>query len=40
MIGALGVGAYAFYDTGQVAKTAIELFQKEIDIEVEVERLE
>jgi hypothetical protein len=40
VIGALGVGAYAFYDTGQVAKTAIELFQKEIDIEVEVERLE
>ncbi|MFO0875563.1 MAG: EcsC family protein [Phycisphaerales bacterium] len=29
VIGALGVGAYAFYDTGQVAKTAIELFERE-----------
>ena len=26
VIGALGVGAYAYYDTGQVAATAIELF--------------
>ncbi|MET0331740.1 MAG: hypothetical protein ABW154_09960 [Dyella sp.] len=26
VIGALGVGGYAYYDTGQVAKTAIELF--------------
>lgn len=26
IVGALGVGAYAYYDTGQVAKTAIELF--------------
>jgi uncharacterized protein (DUF697 family) len=26
VIGALGVGAYAYYDTGQVARTAIELF--------------
>jgi hypothetical protein len=26
VIGALGVGAYAYYDTGQVATTAIELF--------------
>lgn len=40
VIGAMGVGAYAFYDTRQVAKTAIDLFQKEIDIEVEVEPLE
>ena len=38
IIGALGVGAYAFYDTAQVAKTAIDLFQKEIDIEVEITR--
>ena len=38
VIGALGVGAYAFYDTAQVAKTAIDMFQKEIDIEVEVTR--
>lgn len=29
VIGALGVGAYAYYDTGQVAKTAIELFERE-----------
>jgi uncharacterized protein (DUF697 family) len=27
-IGAVGVGAYAFYDTSQVAATAIELFEK------------
>ncbi|UPG86188.1 hypothetical protein L2Y94_02145 [Luteibacter aegosomatis] len=26
VVGALGVGAYAYYDTGQVAKTAMELF--------------
>ena len=30
VIGALGVGAYAYYDTTQVAKTAIALFSKEI----------
>lgn len=33
--GALGVAAYAYFDTGQVADTAIELFQKEITIEPE-----
>jgi hypothetical protein len=27
VIGALGVGAYAYYDTGQVASTAIEMFE-------------
>ena len=27
IIGAMGVGAYAWYDTGQVAATAIELFE-------------
>ena len=32
VIGALGVGAYAYYDTGQVASTAIELFEGEIAI--------
>ncbi|MEW5296878.1 MAG: hypothetical protein WDW36_000125 [Sanguina aurantia] len=26
VVGALGVGAYAYHDTGQVAKTAIALF--------------
>jgi hypothetical protein len=29
VIGALGVGAYAYYDTGRVARTAIELFSRE-----------
>jgi hypothetical protein len=33
VIGALGVGAYAYYDTGQVASTAIELFEGEIATE-------
>ena len=32
VIGALGVGAYAYYDTGQVARTAIELFRHEVEI--------
>ena len=30
MVGALGVGAYAFRDTGQVANTAITLFSRDI----------
>lgn len=30
LIGAVGVGAYAYFDTTQVAKTAIELFSKDI----------
>lgn len=33
IVGALGVGAYAFYDTARVAKTAMELFEKDIDVE-------
>jgi hypothetical protein len=33
VIGALGVGAYAYYDTGQVASTAIEMFESEIGID-------
>jgi len=33
IVGALGVGAYAYYDTGQVAETAIDLFQREIELE-------
>ena len=33
VIGALGVGAYAYYDTGQVASTAIEMFESEVSIE-------
>lgn len=33
IVGAVGVGGYAYYDTAQVAKTAMELFAKEIDVE-------
>ncbi len=32
LIGALGVAAYAYYDTAQVGQTAIEFFSKEIEI--------
>ena len=35
IVGALGVGAYAYYDTGQVAKTAIEMFSGNIENEGE-----
>lgn len=35
VIGALGVGAYVYYDTAQVVVTAIGLFEQEIDIEPE-----
>lgn len=30
IIGAVGIGGYAFYDTAQVGRTAVKLFQKEI----------
>jgi hypothetical protein len=30
VVGAVGVGAYAYYDTGQVARTAIKLFSREM----------
>jgi hypothetical protein len=33
IIGAVGVGAYAYYDTGEVAKTAIETFEAELAFE-------
>ncbi len=33
VIGALGVGAYAYYDTGQVARTAIALFESDVAME-------
>jgi hypothetical protein len=33
IVGALGVGAYAYYDTGQVAETTIDLFRHEIEVE-------
>ena len=32
VVGAVGVGAYAYYDTGRVARTAMELFAREIEI--------
>jgi hypothetical protein len=31
LMGAVGVGAYAYFDTTQVAKTAIELFAKDLE---------
>jgi hypothetical protein len=34
VVGALGVGAYAYYDTGQVASTAIAMFGGDFDTEV------
>src|SRR5438552_240644 len=35
IIGALGVGPYAYYDTGQVAATEIDIFSREIDFDGE-----
>lgn len=35
LIGAVGVGAYAYFDTLQVAKTAVELFERDLIIEAE-----
>jgi hypothetical protein len=32
VVGALGVGAYAYYDTQKVGETAIELFSREIEV--------
>ena len=38
VVGAVGMGAYAYYDTAQVAATAIDLFEGVIEVEaVEVE---
>ena len=34
LVGAVGVGAYAYFDTNQVAKTAIDLFSKDIVIDI------
>jgi len=36
VIGAVGVGAYAYYDTAQVARTAIELFEHSVEADVEL----
>ena len=33
LLGAVGVGAYAYYDTTQVARTAMSLFSSDIEIE-------
>jgi hypothetical protein len=33
VVGALGVAAYAYYDTAQVARTAIDLYEREIEID-------
>ena len=35
IVGAVGIGAYAFYDTAQVAKTSISLFESHVDAEPE-----
>jgi len=35
LLGAVGVGAYAYFDTLQVAKTAVELFEQETVIDAE-----
>lgn len=35
LLGAVGVSAYAYFDTQQVAKTAIDLFSKDIVIDAE-----
>ena len=37
VVGALGVAGYAYYDTAQVAQTAMELFQQEIETAPEQE---
>ena len=34
LLGAVGVGAYAYFDTSQVAKTAIELFSRDIVLDL------
>ncbi len=33
IVGAVGIGAYAFYDTAQVAKTTISLFESQVETE-------
>ncbi|MDR7148121.1 hypothetical protein J2W49_000049 [Hydrogenophaga palleronii] len=36
IVGAVGVGAYVYYDTAQVASTAMDLFEGVIEVEAEV----
>jgi hypothetical protein len=38
IVGAVGVGGYAYYDTAKVGQTAIELVQWEIEIETSAQR--
>jgi uncharacterized protein (DUF697 family) len=33
VVGAIGVAAYAYYDTAQVARLAMELYEKDIEVE-------
>ena len=33
VVGAIGVAAYAYYDTAQVARSSIELFERDIELE-------
>ena len=35
LIGAVGVGAFAYFDTLQVAKDAVELFESDLIVEAE-----
>lgn len=37
LLGAMGVGAYAYFDTNQVAKTAIELFSSDMIVDIQAE---
>jgi len=36
VVGAIGIGVYAFYDTSQVGKTAIEFFERDLEIKENV----
>ena len=36
ILGAVGVGTYAYFDTLQVAKTAVELFERDLVVEADV----
>ena len=36
IVGAVGVGAYAYHDTAQVAATAIDLFDGVIEVEAQL----
>jgi hypothetical protein len=36
IVGAVGIGAYAFYDTAQVGKTSISLFESQVDTDAEL----